>query len=46
MLAEVTHRPFLLVLVFGMFGQTPVLLYPWLVGYFGSSGARRSHFGP
>lgn len=39
MLAEVTHRPFLLVLVFGMFGQTPVLLYPWLVGYFGGSGA-------
>jgi predicted MFS family arabinose efflux permease len=39
MLAEVTRWPFLLVLVFGMFGQTPILLYPWLVGYFGGSRA-------
>src|SRR5262245_23164422 len=39
MVAEVTRWPFLLVLVFGMFGQTPILLYPWLVGYFGGSRA-------
>jgi predicted MFS family arabinose efflux permease len=39
MLLEFTGRPFLIFLAFGMFGQTPILLYPWLVAYFGGPHA-------
>jgi predicted MFS family arabinose efflux permease len=39
MLFQVTGWPFLIFLAFGMFGQTPILLYPWLVAYFGGSHA-------
>ena len=39
LMAGVTRSPLVLAFAFGMFGQSAILLYPWLASYFGGAHA-------